>query len=131
MMCNHALNRKNGRLIFTFHHWRAEAWSELTCSLKDAGFILVNQYVVFSENPVSVHINGLNSLKHDTILILKPTSVAEESKEWNEPAPINREESYLFCKQCGDALGWFLASDLSKQEILMKWKQLIEGKENG
>lgn len=129
--CNHALNKEHGRLIFTFHHWRPEAWAELTLSLKKADFLLVNRYVVFSENPISVHINGLNSLKHDTILVLRPAVTSGEEKEWVKPSIIDTKDSYNFCRNCGDALGWFLGSNLTKHEIQMGWKQMVEGNENG
>jgi putative DNA methylase len=62
--------RENGRLIFTFHHWNPKAWAALTIALKQAGFVLLNYSVVHSEHPVSVHINNMNALTHDAILVL-------------------------------------------------------------
>jgi len=129
--CFRALNKEHGRLIFTFHHWRPDAWAELTLSLKNAGFVLVNRYVVFSENPISVHIKGLNSLKHDTILVLKPQSADEGFREWPRPSNIDVRDSYNFCRDCGDALGWFLSSTISEDDVYIGWKQLIAGNGNG
>ncbi|MBW1802557.1 MAG: hypothetical protein JRJ85_17715, partial [Deltaproteobacteria bacterium] len=57
--CHRALKNERSRLVFTFHHWRHDAWAELTLSLKQAEFWLVNRYAVHSENPISVHIMGL------------------------------------------------------------------------
>ncbi len=68
--CGRVLKHRTGRLVFTFHHWDPNAWAELTIALKGAGFKLMNAYVVFSEHPISVHINNLNSVKHDCILVL-------------------------------------------------------------
>jgi adenine-specific DNA methylase len=127
--CYLALNKEYGRLIFTFHHWSPTAWAELTLSLNTAGFRLVNRYVVFSENPVSVHIMGLKSLKHDTILVLKPNLAKTGSSKWSKPSRIDTADSYTFCRDCGTALGWFLENDLSKEIIRHEWKLLIG--ENG
>ena len=68
--CGRVLKHQTGRLVFTFHHWDPNAWAELTIALKQAGFRLVNVYAVSSEHPISVHINNLNSIKHDAILVL-------------------------------------------------------------
>ena len=129
--CFRALKIDYGRLIFTFHHWNPEAWAELTLSLKSAGFSLVNSYVVFSENPISVHIRGLKSLKHDTILVLKPGMAAEESKKWPRITEIEISDSFLFCRGCGTALGWFLESNLTEEDIRAEWKRLIGEINNG
>ncbi|MEA1945690.1 MAG: hypothetical protein U9N83_00140 [Thermodesulfobacteriota bacterium] len=129
--CYLALNKEHGRLIFTFHHWRPDAWAELTLSLNTAGFSLVNRYVVFSENPISVHILGLKSLKHDTILVLKPNTAKTKSYKWSKPSQIDATDSYTFCRDCGTALGWFLENDLSEENIRHQWKLLIRENGNG
>jgi len=129
--CYLALNKEHGRLIFTFHHWRPDAWAELTISLNTAGFLLVNRYVAFSENPVSVHIFGLKSLKHDTILVLKPNTGKTKSYNWSKPFRIDSTDSYTFCRDCGTALGWFLENDLSEENIRDQWKLLIGENGNG
>jgi len=77
--CARVLKPKTGRMVFTFHHWDPEAWAELTIALKTAGFYLRNRYVVFSENPISVHINNLNAIKHDTILVL---TLKDSTSRW-------------------------------------------------
>ena len=128
-MCFHALNKEHGRLIFTFHHWKPEAWAELTLSLKRAGFVLVNRYVVFSENPVSVHIMGLKSIKHDTVLVLRPNITTGEPLDWPKPSRIDTTDSHTFCRDCGTALGWFLQSDIHEENIRSEWKGLMG--ENG
>jgi putative DNA methylase len=129
--CFRALNKKHGRLIFTFHHWKPEAWAELSLSLKNAGFLLINRYIVFSENPISVHIMGLNSLKHDTILVLKPKSTKEDPPKWPKISQINTTDSYTFCHGCGSALGWFLESNIDQKHTHREWKRLIGGNDSG
>lgn len=128
--CHQALKKKQGRLIFTFHHWKHEAWAELTVSLKRGGFVLVNHHVVFSENPISVHIRSLKALKHDTILVLKPRTNDEELDQWPEPARIDTTDSHTFCRECGAALGWFLSADVNEETIRSQWKRLFEGETN-
>jgi adenine-specific DNA methylase len=128
--CHTALKKDRGRLIFTFHHWRHDAWAELTLSLKRAGFWLANRYVVFSENPVSVHIRRLRALRHDTILVLRPLNGEVPPAIWPVPARIDTVDSDTFCRECGAALGWFLSAGVDDDEIRAGWKRLLEG-ENG
>jgi adenine-specific DNA methylase len=128
--CHRALNQEHGRLIFTFHHWDPEAWAELTLSLKRAGFVLMSRWVVFSENPASVHIRDLNALKHDVILVLKPESAQGEAPQWPQPAQVDTADSYAFCRDCGSVLGFLLSSDLSEAQIRSEWRRLIQGDDN-
>jgi len=125
------LKKENGRLIFTFHHWKPDAWAELAISLRRAGFKLINRYVVFSENPVSVHILNLKALIHDTILVLKPHASNGKVPKWSTPTQIDTMDSYGFCRDCGGALGWFLNSDLSEEQIYSAWDNLLRGEDNG
>ncbi|MBM4431084.1 MAG: hypothetical protein FJ026_12165, partial [Chloroflexi bacterium] len=128
--CHIALRPDHGRLIFTFHHWKHEAWAELSLSLQRARFALVNRYVVFSENPTSVHIKGLKALEHDVILVLRPTQAGETPPTWPKPSRIESSDSYRFCHDCGSALGYFLASGLSEQLTRQGWQALFLGDGN-
>ena len=121
------LKRHTGRLVFTFHHWDPNAWAELNIALKSAGFKLMNSYVVSSEHPVSVHINNLNSIKHDTILVLALDGDLP-SGQWPSLTRIDTSESEGFCRQCGQALGWLLESASSPDQIRSIWTQLISKK---
>jgi putative DNA methylase len=121
--CHRVLKKEHGRLIFTFHHWKPEGWAALTKALKQAGFILVNRYVVHAENPLSVHIANQNVLLHDVILVL----AAKESNlqpTWQIPAKINADDGKTFCYECGTAVGWLLAQNVSDSEIESWWKKL-------
>lgn len=123
--CGRLLKHDSGRLVFTFHHWDANAWAELTIALKKAGFKLMNSYVVFSEHPISVHINNLNSIKHDTILVLALNG--ETKEQWSPLEQIETGDSETFCRQCGLTLGWLLESSYSTPEIRNIWHKLIQG----
>ncbi len=124
--CGRVLKRQTGRMVFTFHHWDPNAWAELTLALNQADFRLVNAYTVASEHPISVHINKLNSIKHDTILVLALDGNAS-TKHWPPLDIIDTTDSEIFCRQCGAALGWLLESRISQADIRQTWKLLIRG----
>ena len=125
--CARVLKKKEGRLVFTFHHWSPDAWADLTIALKRAGLFLVNRYVVFSENPLSVHIRNLKALKHDTILVLSLGGAESAGEIRTEPSAVNSASSEEFCRACGAALGWFLASDKAEERIRSEWRRLLKG----
>ena len=126
--CRRVLKRDSGRMVFTFHHWDAGAWAELTIALKDAGFRLINAYVVYSEHPISVHIRNLKSIRHDSVLVLAVDGTPPAP--WAPPADIDTSDSETFCRQCGATLGWLLDSKLAPSEIRAAWKNLIKGNPN-
>jgi putative DNA methylase len=125
--CGRVLKKESGRMVFTFHHWDANAWADLTISLKPAGFRLVNTYVLFSENPISIHIQNLNAIKHDSILVLTRDH-KRIARTWSALENIDTSDSETFCRHCAAALGWLLESDYSPEQIRKKWKQLIQGR---
>jgi len=127
--CARVLKPETGRLVFTFHHWDPHAWAELTLALQTAGFRLVNRYVVFSENPISVHINNLNAIKHDTILVLALQGTTPVTP-WQPVPHIPTTDSERFCRDCGAALGWLLDSQFAPEEIRQIWQILIQKKDN-
>lgn len=124
--CHRVLIRPHGRLIFTYHHWRAAAWSQLTIALASARFRLINGYVVHSENPISVHIRSLRALKHDAILVLKPRNSNDEM-HWEKPEKIQMDDSESFCRNCTQYLGWMLDHDFDHAEIRRLWQDYLEG----
>jgi adenine-specific DNA methylase len=115
---------ENGRLIFTYHHWNPESWAAITLGLKRAGFVLVNRYVVHSENPISVHIAGFRALTDDTILVLAPKE-AGVGAEWERPEQVNTAESAAFCHDCGTLLGWLLTAEVAEREVNIIWQEMI------
>lgn len=119
--CGRVLNAENGRLIFTFHHWNPKAWIALTLALRTAGFRLVNRYVVFSENPISVHINNMKSLLHDVVLVL----ALESDKAWPLVTAVDLEDSEQFCRDCGSLLGWALQAPLDEAQLTEMWLESL------
>lgn len=122
---NRVLRRPHGRLIFTFHHWRAEAWIHLTLALKEAGFRLVNSYTVHSENPISVHIRQLKALKHDSILVFQPNEVPPVSGRFPPVQQVDQKDSFQFCRDCASLLGFCLESELADSEIEGLWRDSL------
>jgi len=123
--CNRVLRRPHGRLIFTFHHWRPEAWVQLTLALKAAGFSLVTSYTVHSENPISVHIRNLKALKHDSILVLKPKDRHSDKRSFSL-MKISADDSFSFCQGCASLLGHCLDGEYSDSEIDEMWRHALE-----
>lgn len=121
--CRRVLKAENGRFIFTFHHWNPKGWAALTVALRQAGFALVNRYVVHSENPISVHITGMKALLHDAILVFAPAARVEVV--WQRPSHINLSDSEQFCYDCGTLLGWMLQQDLGETAVLDLWQAAL------
>ena len=122
--CGRVLKPGTGRLAFTFHHWDPGAWADVTIALKRAGFRLMNAHVVYSEHPISVHIRGLKSIKHDSILVLAHNADIETQRLVPVDA-ISADDSEIFCRQSAAAVGWLLESELTPDEIRAVWKKLI------
>lgn len=123
--CNRVLLRPHGRLIFTFHHWRADAWIQLTMALKDSGFRLLRSYTVHSENPISVHIRQLKALKHDSILVLQPKDLGPTTNKFSRKQSISGIDSFSFCRDSADLLGYCLDSEHPESEIDKIWRTTL------
>ena len=118
--------KPEGRLIFTYHHWKPRGWSSLTMALRRAGFVLLNRYVVHSENPISVHINNLRSLTHDAILVLAARD-SVPAPPWERPKEIDHSESKQFCLDCSELMGWALQAELDEKGIRRLWREALRG----
>ncbi len=124
--CRRALRPERGRLIFTFHHRQPQAWAALTTALYEAGFVLLNRYVVHAEHPISVHIHNTHALTHDAILVLAPGAPGT-GPAWGElgsPRPDGAD----FTADCAALLGWMLAQPaLSAADIARLWQTALAG----
>lgn len=117
--------KPSGRMVFTYHHWDPDAWADLTIALKRAGFFLINSYVVLSEHPISVHINNLDSLKHDSILVLGLATATLPEVSWSSLVRIDTTDSEVYSRDCAATLGWLLGQDNDEAQIRALWKELI------
>src|SRR5690606_34693792 len=93
--CRRVLVPEWGRLIFTFHHWQPRAWAALSTALNDAGFVMLNRYVVHAEHPMSVHISKMKALTHDAIFVLAPREDRHQAR-WERPVTIEARDTYRF-----------------------------------
>jgi adenine-specific DNA methylase len=122
--CHRVLKKEAGRLIFTYHHWNPKGWAALTKALQRAGFVLLNRYVVHSENPASVHILDLKALRHDAILVLAPR-VSGLAGEWPLLEKVDATDSRQFCEDCATVLGWMLNERWGGTKIDDLWEALL------
>ncbi len=125
--CRRVLRTDGGRLIFTFHHWRPQAWMALAAALRDAGFVLLNRYVVHAEHPMSVHISNLRALTHDAILVLAPGEPGDDP-HWQRPR-LARADSYGFTEDCATMLGWWLSQRDSPENGARLWQEMLAAEE--
>lgn len=114
--------KPGGRLIFTFHHWKPEAWAALTIALKRAGFSLITYYVVKSESPQSVHINAMRAITHDVILVLAKGIIEQP---YRPVLKVDHTDSRRFCDGCGHALAWMLTKDVPVEEVIHLWQRIL------
>jgi len=119
------LKKDSGRLIFTYHHWNPKGWTGLSLALKQAGFGLLNRYIIHAENLTSVHIANQNALIHDVVLVLG-SAQKNTFPEWELPEAIDKTDSYTFCEQCGSVLGYILNHALAEDEIGQIWVDLLK-----
>jgi len=121
--CRRVLRPDGGRLIFTFHHWQPQAWAALGAALRQAGFVLLNRYVVHAEHPMSVHINNLRALTHDAILVLAPGGPGD-GQAWERPQRA-RVDSHGFTEDCATMLGWWLCQPDSDDHGARFWEEML------
>ncbi len=122
--CHRVLKEEKGRMIFTFHHWNPKGWAALTIALKRAGFVLMNRYVIHSENLTSVHISNQKALVHDVVLVFAKKG-SGFCPDWEKADRISKEESFAFCEQCGTLLGCLLNENDEDQKIHRIWSESI------
>ncbi len=127
--CRRVLRPDSGRLIFTFHHWQPRAWAALTAALYDAGFVLLNQYVVHAEHLMSVHISKMRALTHDAILVLAPRD-EQDAPRWLRPSRPDRSDSLRFTTGCAGLAGWVLDQPgLTTAAIDDLWREALPDSE--
>jgi hypothetical protein len=74
---------------------------------------------------------GIKSLKHDTVLVLRPNPADGGYRKWSKPSRVEATSSERFCRDCGTALGWFLETEIGEENIRREWKRLIGEDYNG
>jgi len=68
--------KKDGRLIFTFHHTKWRAWWTVMMALNSSGFQVADSFPVMSEYKVNPHIRDKQTLDMDLILVCQKQTLA-------------------------------------------------------
>ena len=71
--------KKDGKLIFTFHHAKWQAWWTVLAALIESRFRVVDYFSVMSEYKVNPHIRNKQALDMDLVLICQKMVIAHES----------------------------------------------------
>lgn len=108
--------KKNGKLIFTFHHAKWQAWWTVLAALTESRFRVADYFSVMSEYKVNPHIRNKQALDMDLVLIcqknvipfeylpLSPTEVLERAIK-DLPSEIsNNSDNELFLYFMGELL---------------------------
>lgn len=61
--------KKNGKLIFTFHHTKWKAWWTVLMAITSSGLRVADSFPVMSEYKVNPHIRNKQSLDMDLVLV--------------------------------------------------------------
>jgi SAM-dependent methyltransferase len=73
----HRVLKKDGKLIFTFHHKKWQVWWTILQSLVKSGFRVADSFPVNSEYKVNPHIRNKQSLDMDLVLICQPITAKD------------------------------------------------------
>jgi adenine-specific DNA methylase len=71
----HRVLKDSGRLIFTFHHSKRQAWWTVFEALTSAGFRIVDYFPVQSEYRVNPHIRNKQAIDMDLVLVSQKRSL--------------------------------------------------------
>jgi adenine-specific DNA methylase len=75
--CNRVL-KKDGEMVFTYHHNENEAWSVILEALIRSGFTITGAYPVQSEMPNNPHISDLDNAEYDILVYANKEQADEE-----------------------------------------------------
>ena len=67
--------KTDGKLIFTFHHTKWQAWWTVLAAIIESGFRVVDCFPVMSEYKVNPHIRNKQSLDMDLVLICEKRTI--------------------------------------------------------
>jgi adenine-specific DNA methylase len=71
----HRVLKESGKLIFTFHHSKRQAWWTVFEALTSAGFRIVDYFPVQSEYRVNPHIRNKQAIDMDLVLVSQKCSL--------------------------------------------------------
>lgn len=75
--------KKDGIMVFTFHHQEEKAWGAVLQSVLNAGFYIASIYPVQSEKSTSTHIFQKANVRYDMVVVCRKREVKPEGKHWS------------------------------------------------
>jgi adenine-specific DNA methylase len=75
----HRVLKEAGKLIFTFHHSKRQAWWTIFEAVTSAGFCIVDYFPVQSEYRVNPHIRNKQAIDMDLVLVCQKRSQSHET----------------------------------------------------
>ncbi len=106
----------NGKLIFTYHHKKRNAWWTILMAITNAGFDVVDSFPSMSEYKVNPHIRNKQAMDMDLVLIcqkkhtvknlfpLDPNEIMERAVETIHARNADLNENKLFLHFMGELL---------------------------
>ncbi len=79
--------KKDGILIFTFHHKKLEAWVSIIESLINNNFYVTASYPVRAEMETSTQIRGKSAIEYDMIFVCRKRKRVPNTIKWAELLP--------------------------------------------
>lgn len=143
--------KKEGKLIFTFHHTKWRAWWTVLNAILESGFRVVDSFPVLSEYKVNPHIRNKQSLDMDLVLVCQkqtfpfaslsqaPLDILERAAQSLTQNDDHATDNKLFLHFMGELLktagtspspltyAWFENTLLHFDDFLIK----IKGPKNG
>lgn len=75
--------KKDGIMVFTFHHQEEKAWGAVLQSVLNAGFYISAIYPVQSEMTTSTHIFQKANVRYDMVVVCKKRQTEPGRKHWS------------------------------------------------
>jgi adenine-specific DNA methylase len=85
--------KKDGLLVFTFHHRKTDAWAALLQSILDSGYQVRTVYPVRSEMRASTHLQGVESIKYDLVVVCRKRGEIGQDQSWTLIRGIVRDST--------------------------------------
>jgi adenine-specific DNA methylase len=74
--------KKDGLIVFTFHHQEEKAWGAVLQAVLNADFYISSIYSVQSESTTSMHIINKANVRYDMIVVCRKRETTPEKKHW-------------------------------------------------
>lgn len=75
--------KKDGIMVFTFHHQEEKAWGAVLQSVLNSNFYINSIYPVQSEKNTSTHILNKANVRYDMVIVCRKRSENPEKKYWS------------------------------------------------